>query len=129
MMAEAGREEKQLAEERDDYHRGVPCITVIVDGGWSKHSHRHSYNAKSGVGIIIGEVTGKILHIGVRNKYCTAFTQGVSPNQHICFKNWNESSSQMESDIILEGFKQSEEVHGVRYIRFIGDCDAVCISL
>ena len=124
VMAEAGREEKQLAEERDDYHQGVPCITVIVDGGWSKRSHRHSYNAKSRGGIIIGQATGKILHIGVRNKYCTACTQGVSPNQHICFKNWNESSSQMESDIILEGFKQSEEVHGVRYIRFIGDGDS-----
>ena len=60
----------------------------------------------------------------MRNKYCTACTQGVSPNQHICFKNWNESSSQTESDIILERFKQSEEVHGVRYIQFIGDGDS-----
>ena len=49
VMAEAGRKEKQLAEEQDDYHQGVPCITVIVDGGWSKRSHRHSYNAKSGL--------------------------------------------------------------------------------
>ena len=30
----------------------------------------------------------------------------------------------MESDIILEGFKQSEEFHGVRYIRFIGNADS-----
>ena len=37
-MAEAGREEKRLAEERGDYHEGVPSITVVVDGGWSKHS-------------------------------------------------------------------------------------------
>ncbi len=33
-MAEAGREEKRLA----DYHQGVPTITVIVDAGWSKYS-------------------------------------------------------------------------------------------
>ena len=66
-MLEAGKEEKRLAEQRGDYHQGVPatCITVIVDGGWSKHSHKHSYNAKSGVGIIIGQKTGKIFHIGV----------------------------------------------------------------
>jgi len=51
VMAEAGREEKRLAEERRDYHQGVPAITVIVDAGWSKRSHCHSYNAKSGVGI------------------------------------------------------------------------------
>ena len=124
VMVEAGKEEKRLAEERGDYHEGVPAITVVVDGGWSKRSHRHSYNAKSGVGIIIGQATGKLLHIGVRNKYCTACTQGVPQGQHICYKNWDESSSEMEPDIILEGFKQAEEVHGVRYKRFVGDGDS-----
>ena len=54
-MIEAGKQEKKLAEENGDYHQGVPSITVIVDGGWSKRSHKHSYNAKSGVGIIILE--------------------------------------------------------------------------
>ena len=48
-MAEAGKEEKRLAEIRGEYHDGVPAITVIVDGGWSKRSHKHSYNANSGV--------------------------------------------------------------------------------
>ncbi len=81
VMAEAGKEEKRLAEERGDYHEGVPAITVIVDGGWSKRSHRYSYNAKSGVGIIVGQATGKLLYIGVRNKYCTSCTQGVPPDQ------------------------------------------------
>ena len=124
VMAEAGKEEKRLAEERGDYHEGVPAVTVIVDGGWSKRSHRHSYNAKSGVGVIIGQATGKLLYIGVRNKYCTACTQGIPPDQHTCYKNWDESSSEMEPDIILEGFKQAEQVHGVRYKRFVGDGDS-----
>ncbi len=44
-MAEAGREERQLAMERGEYHEGVPAITVVVDGGWSKRSNKHSYNA------------------------------------------------------------------------------------
>ena len=73
-ILEAGKEEKKLAEERGDYHQGIPAITVIVDGGWSKRSHKHSYNAKSGVAITIGQATGKLLH----NKYCTACAQGVS---------------------------------------------------
>ncbi len=30
----------------------------------------------------------------------------------------------MESNIILEGFQQAEAVHGVRYMRFIGDGDS-----
>ena len=44
---------------RKEYHDGVPAITVIVDGGWSKRSHKHSYNAKSEVAIIIGAELGR----------------------------------------------------------------------
>lgn len=80
-MIAAGKEEKRLAEERGDYHAGIPVITVVVDGGWSKRSHRHSYNAKYAVGIILGKETGKPLHIGVCNKFCTACTQGNSTRQ------------------------------------------------
>ena len=61
-MLEAGSEERRLAMERNDYHEGVPSITVICDGGW--------YNALGGVGVIFGAVTGKLLHIGVRNEHC-----------------------------------------------------------
>lgn len=46
-MAAAGREEKQMAEEKGHFHEGVPAITVIVDGGWSKRTNKHSYNANS----------------------------------------------------------------------------------
>ena len=123
-MAAAGEEEKRLAEERGDYHEGIPAITVILDGGWSKRSHKHSYNAKSGVAIIMGKETGKLLHIGVRNKYCSGCTQGIPQEKHKCYKNWDASSSEMETDIILEGFNQCEKVHGVRYMRFIGDGDS-----
>ena len=90
-MLQAGREEKQLAIEKKSFHEDVPAITVIVDGGWSKRSHKHSYNAKSGVGIIIGKETGKLLYLGVRN--------------------WTASSSEIETDIILEGFLEAEKVH------------------
>ncbi len=81
-MIEAGKEERKLAIERNDYHQGVPAITVYVDGGWSKRSHKHSYNANSGVAIIIGKATGKLLYLGVRNKYCAACAQGVSTEKH-----------------------------------------------
>ncbi len=123
-ILEAGVEEKRLAEERGDYHQDVPYITVIVDGGWSKRSHKHSYNAKSGVAIIIGSVTKKLLYIGVRNKYCSACAQGIPVDNHSCYKNWTASSSEMETDIILEGFKKAEQTHGIRYLKFIGDGDS-----
>lgn len=127
-MKKAGEEERQLAVQRGDFHQGVLAITVIVDGGWSKRSHKHSYNAKSGVGIIIGMETKKLLHIAVRNKYCTTCVQvqkrGKEVPEHTCFKNWDGSSSSMETDIIVEGFKQVEERYGLRYIRFVGDGDS-----
>ena len=97
-IGEAGIEEKRLAIERGDYHQGVPAITVTVDGGWSKRSHKHSYNALSGVGIIVGKETAKILHIGVRNKHYTVCAQSEKSQDsetpstrkcHICYKNWS----------------------------------------
>ncbi len=123
-MAEAGREEKRLAEQRNEYHEGVPAITGIVDGGWSKQSHKHSYNANSGVGIIVGAATKNILFIGVRNKYCSACARNIPTDKHKCYRNWNRSSSEMETDIILDGFMEAERVHGVRYMKFIGDGDS-----
>lgn len=97
-MFEAGQEEKRLAQEGNDYHRGVASITVVVGGGWSKRSHKHSYNATSGVEIIIGHTTGKLLNIGVWNKYCTAYSQGISNDKHKCHKNLEESIPEMEAD-------------------------------
>ena len=123
-MIEAGKEEKRLAEEKGSYHDGVPAICVVVDGGWSKRSHKHSYNANSGVRIIVGKATGKLLHIGVRNKFCTACARNIPKEAHHCFKNWNASSSEMEVDIIVEGFIEAERVHGVRYTQFVGDGDS-----
>ena len=53
----AGREERSLAIAQGTFHDGVPAVTVVVDGGWSKWSHKHSYNAKSAVGVIFGVAT------------------------------------------------------------------------
>ena len=127
-MIEAGKEERKLAIERGDYHQDVPAITVYVDGGWSKRSHKHTYNANSGVAIIIGKATGKLLHLGVRNKYCSACTQGIPQEKHNCYKNWSASSSEMETDIILEGFCAAESTHGVRYMRLVGDGESSVYS-
>ncbi len=122
------KEEKRLAMEKNQFHKGVPAITVIVDGGWCKRSHKHSYNANSGVAIIIGRDTGKLLYFGVRNKYCSSCARGIPPEKHVCYRNWKWSSSEMETDIILEGFLEAERVHGVRYTQFIGDGDSSVYS-
>ena len=131
-MLEAGKEERKHAESSGDYFQGVPAITVIADGGWSKRSHKHSYNAKSGVAVIIGIHTKKLLFLGVRNKYCStcsiAKTSGKEIPTHVCFRNWNGSSPAMETDIVVEGFRQAESTHGERYMRLVGDGDSSVLT-
>ena len=39
---------------------------------------------------------------------------------HICYKNHTESSTAMEADIIVEGFKTSMSSHGLIYEKLIG---------
>lgn len=47
---EAHAEEILIANEKNHIDPdGVPYITVILDGGWSKRSYGHNYNALSGV--------------------------------------------------------------------------------
>lgn len=49
-IKEATLEESKLAIENGDVFReGIPMISVVVDGAWSKRSYRSNYNALSGV--------------------------------------------------------------------------------
>ena len=82
-MQAAGEEERNMAIANDSFHQNIPAITVILDGGWSKRTHRHNYNAKSGVGIIIGKATGKILFMGIRNKFCSICTRANNTDSTI----------------------------------------------
>jgi hypothetical protein len=69
-----------------------------------------------------------VLFLAVRNKYCCvcarAENKNIQPIDHKCFKNFGGPSTSMESDIIIEGFKRSIEMHGVKYMRLIGDGDS-----
>ena len=68
------------------------------------------------------------MHIGVRNKYCSACAQEIPKDQHRCYKNWDASISEMETDIILEGFAKAEQVHGVRCSGSLEMAIAPCIQ-
>ena len=112
----------------NSYHQGIPAITVVVDGGWSKRSHKHSYNTKSWVAVIFGWDTKRLLQLGVRHNFCCVCA--ISTNKacaiptHTSYKNWTGSSAAMESDIIAEGFRLSEQLYGLRYMFVIGDGDS-----
>ena len=61
-MLAAGKKEKQLAIENKQYHQGIPAITVIVDGGWCKRTHKHGYNTLYCVGVIFSKETKTVIH-------------------------------------------------------------------
>lgn len=49
-MINAGKEEAILAIKENRVNaNGIPLITVIADGAWSKRSYKSGYNALSGV--------------------------------------------------------------------------------
>ena len=95
-MKDAAQKERNKAIKKGSY-QGVPAIMVVVDGGWSKISHKHSTNAPSGVAIIVGQITRKLLYIVVRNKNCLtcikAEGKGIHPIPHNC-RNWYQSSQE-----------------------------------
>ncbi|XP_031327666.1 uncharacterized protein LOC116182986 isoform X1 [Photinus pyralis] len=125
LMVNAGKEEALLAKTSGEVNsKGIPIISVIVDGAWSKRSYRTNYNALSGVACIIGAKTKKLLYIGVRNKYCYVCARATVLKDHDCFQNWHGTSTSMEADIIVEGFKKSVKTHNLIYGRVIGDGDS-----
>lgn len=78
----------------------------------------------------MGYLTGKVLYMSVKNKFCfscaVAEGKGEKPSpDHTCYKNYasNQSSASMESAIIAEGFCKSVEMYGVKYHVIIGDGD------
>ncbi|XP_018566989.1 uncharacterized protein LOC108907691 isoform X2 [Anoplophora glabripennis] len=128
-LEEAGEEEYSAAIERGHVDSdGVPYITVYVDGGWSKRSYGHTCNAFSAVAVIIGKHTGKLLLVGVRDKYCSicarAEYKNYEPKYHICFKNWASSLFSAEQDVLVEGFNCSLKMHNLRYKKFVADGDS-----
>lgn len=129
LIENAGKEEARLAiEEGRIDSDNIPMITVIADGAWSKRSYKVNYNASSGVAVIIGQKTGKLLFLGIRNKYCCVCVRAKSKSldcpEHLCFKNWDKPSTGMEADIILEGFLRSVEMHNLKYVYLVGDGDS-----
>lgn len=128
-METAAAKERTIALERNQVcPDGTPWITVYVDGSWSKRSYGTNYNALSGMAAIIGKNTGELLFIGVRNKLCSICSRAAVKDEiaktHTCYKNWEGSAPAMESDIIVDGFNESEAAYGLRYLRFVGDGDS-----
>ncbi|XP_063221397.1 uncharacterized protein LOC134530485 isoform X1 [Bacillus rossius redtenbacheri] len=127
-MKMAGEEERKIAIQKGHIVDGVPYITVIGDGGWAKRSYGHGYNSASGVGVLIGAATKKVLFLSIKNAFCSVCARAKKDQteiqQHECFKNYCGPSTGMEQCAIVEGFRHSIQQHGVMYKYYIGDGDS-----
>lgn len=128
-MRKAGEREKEAAIKEGCVNKdGIPIIDVILDGCWCKRSYKTNYSALSGAAAIIGRRFGQVLFMAVKNKYCCICARAEKRNEvvkeHECFKNFSGASTAMESTIIVEGFRQSIQMHGLIYGRYIADGDS-----
>lgn len=48
-MTAAGQRERDIAIAKGDVENGIPFISVIGDGGWSKRTYGHGFGASAGV--------------------------------------------------------------------------------
>ncbi|XP_065574204.1 uncharacterized protein LOC136036116 [Artemia franciscana] len=128
ILLENGREALKSAIHDDRYKEDSYWTKVICDGGWNKRSKGHDYSAKGCVAVIIDAFSKKLLYVGIKNKYCyicfSSANAKVIPKDHFCFLNYNGNSRSMETDILVEGFRSSEEMHGLQFLEFIGDGDS-----
>lgn len=101
-----------------------PMITVVADACWSKRSYRTNYSALSGAATVVGNYTKKVLWIGVKNKYCSVCKGNSNSPEHNCNINYVGPSTGMEAALVSEGFRSSQELHGLIYNKLIGDGDS-----
>ena len=73
--------------------------------GWSKRSSGRRYDSQSGHGVLIGQLSKKIIDSVLYQKSCricsNAAGRDITPRPHKCMINWTESSKAMECDGIV----------------------------
>lgn len=107
-------------------------LNVSGDGTWAKRG----YTSLFGVVTLIGKYTNKILDLVVKSSYCSECTYWKRKNgtpeydmwwdvhKEECKANHEGSSGKMEVDGMVEMFRRSQALHGVRYTNYIGDGDS-----
>lgn len=111
------------------------CDTsVTVDGIWMRRGHTSLYGV---VAVNNSVETGKVLDIHTCSKYCHScelsrklpkdsdkYKNWESSHKPECKVNYQGSSGGMEVDAAVKIFSRSEEKHGLRYTKYIGDGDS-----
>lgn len=100
--------------------------------GWQKRGSGRCYDSSTGVGTMIGNMTGKVVGYEVMSKECRKcsyhLAKGCNPPDHICPKNYTGSSKGMEPAAAVAITKQVEKHPGVRMGTLIMDDDTTTLA-
>lgn len=66
----------------------------------------------------------KCARLGAKKKELAEFQEWLETHEASCTLNHKGSSGKMEVDAVVEMFKRSETLHGVKYVNYIGDGDS-----
>ncbi|CAC5393417.1 unnamed protein product [Mytilus coruscus] len=125
-------EEKKASERLSVSNSGdnVP-VSVKYDMGWQKRGSGRKYNSKSGVGSMIGHLTGKLIDLDLRSTDCRfcSYWEGKGKEQplHNCTRNWYGTSKAMEPDVGVS-LVQNIEKKGCTLANVIIDDDTTTIA-
>lgn len=106
-------------------------FTVSGDGTWKKRG----FSSLFGVSTLIGYNSKKVVDAVVKSSYCRAcsnhkalknediaeFETWYKSHKENCTSNHEGSAGKMEIDGIVKMFERSEEKHGVKYVKYVGD--------
>lgn len=127
-MKTAAKKEKEKSIENGQTNG----LTISGDGTWRKRG----FSSLFGLVSVIGWYTGKVIDIVVKSKYCKAcefwnkdantekYADWAVTHENECQANHKGSAGKMEVDAVIDIFQRSEELHGVKYVYYIGDGDS-----
>ncbi|GFU07268.1 uncharacterized protein TNCV_2655941 [Trichonephila clavipes] len=124
---------KAAAEEKKIIDGTVNSVVVSGDGTWKTRGQ----TSLIGVCALIGADCGKVLDMEVMSSYCKGCDSYKGPkfgpkysafflakHQIFCRKNHSGSAGGMEVCGMQKMFFRSEQKHGLKYRRYIGDGDS-----
>lgn len=127
VLKDSARSVRQLYNELNLDNPGN--ISVSFDGSWMTRGH----SSHIGVGAVVELFTGLVLDYVVFSNFCAGCERGPKEGDpsyeawkesHLCQKNTDKKSGEMEVQAGLVLFERSLEKHGLRYTTMLSDGDS-----
>lgn len=123
-VVEAVALERMENEENLGLENDTASMTIALDGTWQKRGHA----SQNGVVSAICVNTGKVVDAEILTKYCRCKNRLEKQHENNCVANYQGSSGGMEVAGVINIFQRSEEIHNVRYDKYLGDGDTAAYA-